>query len=147
MTTAIFLALVLVILTFALHYRVFTTLATHTPRLKLGAYNQMMVIILVIFVTHLLEIGLYALAYYCAIESLELGVLEGIHADDPMSYLYYSTVVYTSLGLGDIYPAGHIRFITGIETLNGFMLITWSASFTFLAMNRLLTWNDRYGDT
>jgi hypothetical protein len=40
MTTAIFLAFVLVILAFAFHYRVFTTLATHTPRLKLSKYNQ-----------------------------------------------------------------------------------------------------------
>ncbi len=147
MTAAILLALLMVILTFALHYRVFTSLATHIPRLRLSAYKQMMVIILVIFVTHLLEISLYAATYYLAIDGLSLGQLHGISADDPMTFLYYSTVVYTSLGLGDIYPGGHIRFITGIETLNGFLLITWSASFTYLAMNRLLAWNDRCGGT
>ncbi len=145
MFTAIAMALALVIITFALHYQIFTSLAKYTPRLKLSAYNQMMVIILVIFTTHLVEIGLYAIAYYWTIDGLQLGVLEGIAIDDPMTYLYYSTVVYTSLGLGDIYPGGHIRFITGIETLNGFLLITWSASFTYLAMNRLLHWSNQCG--
>jgi hypothetical protein len=61
--------------------------------------------------------------------------------DDAMSYLYYSGVIYTTLGLGDIQPEGHIRFITAMEALNGFLLITWSASFTFLAMGRLWTWD------
>lgn len=143
MLTAILLALALVVTTFALHYRIFTSLATYIPSLKLSAYKQMMVIILVIFATHLVEIGLYAATYHLAIYGLKLGTLAGIAVDDPMSFLYYSTVVYTSLGLGDIYPVGHIRFITGIETLNGFLLITWSASFTYLAMSRLLPWNNR----
>jgi len=57
-----------------------------------------------------------------------------------MSYLYYSGVIYTTLGLGDIHPEGHIRFITAMEALNGFLLITWSASFTFVAMGRLWPW-------
>lgn len=53
-----------------------------------------------------------------------------------MSYLYYSTVAYTSLGIGDLYPAGHLRLISAMETLNGLVLIGWSTSFTFLAMRR-----------
>ena len=60
--------------------------------------------------------------------------------------MYYSIVTYTSLGLGDVYPVGHIRFITGIEVLNGLMLITWSASFTFIAMKRLWPWNELIKD-
>lgn len=147
MSTAILLALFLVTLTFALHYWVFTRLAAFTPRLEISAYKKMMIIILVIFITHLIEIGLYAGTYYLAIDGLKLGVLHGLLTDDPMTYLYYSSVVYTSLGMGDIYPDGHIRFITGIETLNGLLLITWSASFTYLAMNRFLTWDDRCGGT
>lgn len=63
MITAILLAFALVILTFALHYRVFTILATYTPRLPLSPYMQMMMIILTIFSTHLLEIGMYAATY------------------------------------------------------------------------------------
>jgi hypothetical protein len=50
--------------------------------------------------------------------------------------IYFSAVCYTTLGLGDIIPAGAIRFLVGTETLTGFVLITWSASFTFVEMER-----------
>lgn len=38
--------------------------------------------------------------------------------------LHFSLVNYTSLGLGDIYPTGHLRFLAGVEPLNGFLLIS-----------------------
>jgi hypothetical protein len=45
-------------------------------------------------------------------------------------------VCYTTLGLGDVVPTGAVRFLAGVEALSGFVLITWSASFTFLEMER-----------
>jgi len=51
-----------------------------------------------------------------------------------MDTIYFSLVNYTSLGLGDIYPTGHLRFLAGIASLNGFLLIGCSASFLFLYM-------------
>ncbi len=38
--------------------------------------------------------------------------------------------------------AGAIRFMTGMEALTGFVLITWSASFTFLEMQKF--WKNDY---
>ena len=52
------------------------------------------------------------------------------------SYLYFSAETYTTIGLGDIYPLGPLRLITGIEALNGLLLIGGSASFTYLAMQK-----------
>jgi len=52
--------------------------------------------------------------------------------DSPMSYLCYSGAIFTSLGLDDTCFEGHIRFVTVMEALNGFLLITWSASSHFL---------------
>jgi len=49
---------------------------------------------------------------------------------------YFSVVNYSSLGLGDIYPTGHLRFPAGIEALNGFLLISCSASTIFLVTTR-----------
>ncbi|RZA02340.1 MAG: two pore domain potassium channel family protein, partial [Moraxellaceae bacterium] len=43
---------------------------------------------------------------------------------------------FTTLGLGDITPVGAIRFLAGTEALTGFVLVTWSASFTFVEMQR-----------
>lgn len=33
-------------------------------------------------------------------------------------------------------PTSHTRMIAGVEALNGLLLIGWSASFTYLAMER-----------
>ena len=76
-----------------------------------------------------------------SIDLLELGHLKGMTENDFMEYLYFSSAIYTSLGIGDIHPTGHIRFLTGIEALNGLFLIAWSASFTFLVMGRLWPWS------
>lgn len=40
------------------------------------------------------------------------------------------------LVFGDIVPTGPMRFVTGTEAICGLALITWSASFTFLVMQR-----------
>lgn len=59
--------------------------------------------------------------------------------DSLMSYLCYSGAIYTSLGLGGICLKGHIRFVTGMEALNGFLLIIWKALFTFFPNGAVLT--------
>ena len=92
-----------------------------------------------------LAFSLVALSFtfhYLSVATLELGFFKGAPIGEAMNYLYYSGVIFTTLGLGDIQPVGHIRFITAIEALNGFFLITWSASFTFLAMGRLWPWGN-----
>ena len=120
MSIAILLALSLVAITFTFHYRVLLWLGLYTPKMKLKTHTQVLVIVLALFVAHLVEVGAYALVYEFA---------------------------SSALGLGDIQPIGHVRFITAIEALNGFMLITWSASFTFLAMGRLWPWQSNRNST
>jgi hypothetical protein len=50
--------------------------------------------------------------------------------------VYLSAMSYTTVGFGDVAPIGPIRFLTGTEALTGFVLIAWSASFTYLEMER-----------
>src|SRR3546814_19788507 len=50
--------------------------------------------------------------------------------------VYLSAVTFTTVGFGDLAPVGPIRFLCGMEALSGFVLITWSASFTYLELNR-----------
>jgi len=40
----------------------------------------------------------------------------------------------------DIVPGGDLRLVAGVEVLNGLLLIGWSASYTYIAMERF--WND-----
>lgn len=140
MIAAAVLAFSLVIITFAFHYQVLLWLSAVSQKYHFERQSQVLVIVIVLFLVHIIEIGFYAVVYFVSISLLDLGLFEGALSDNAMNYLYYSGVIYTTLGLGDIQPIGHVRYITAIEALNGFLLITWSASYTFLAMGRLWTW-------
>jgi hypothetical protein len=50
--------------------------------------------------------------------------------------IYLAAMCYTTVGFGDVAPVGPIRFLAGTSALAGFVMITWSASFTFLEMDR-----------
>ncbi len=50
--------------------------------------------------------------------------------------VYFAAVTFSTLGLGDLVPSGTIRFMVGTESLVGFVLISWSAAFTYLEMER-----------
>jgi len=147
MFIAILLAMMMVLLTFWVHYLGLLWISRVVSAYVLRPQVRMLLIVLWIFCIHLLEIALYATAYLLAVElisigSLHLNPLAGLPLSGFMEYLYYSAVIYTSLGLGDIYPTGHIRFLSGVEALNGLLLIAWSGSFTFLAMGRLWPWKE-----
>ncbi|MAZ44196.1 MAG: transporter [Legionellales bacterium] len=126
----------LVFLTFYLHFVALRYISTRVFNIKISAYHLVLMIVGLLFLLHILEIGVYSVAYYLLIEVLQVGSLHGQEISTFMEYFYYSAVMFTSLGLGDVYPMGHIRFITGIEALNGLLLISWSASFTFLIMKK-----------
>lgn len=63
-----------------------------------------------------------------------LGHVVGIPGSNFFDFIYYSSVVFTTVGFGDLVPVGAIRILTAVE---GLALITWSVLFTFLAMQRL----------
>ncbi|WP_245875706.1 ion channel [Puniceibacterium antarcticum] len=84
---------------------------------------------------HIVEAGLYALGFSFG-EIMGIGGFAQENVDSFMEVFYFSVVNYSSLGLGDIYPTGHLRFLAGIEALNGFLLISCSASTIFLVATR-----------
>ena len=48
-----------------------------------------------------------------------------------LDFIYLSLTSYTTVGFGEVYATGPMRIVTGIESLNGLLLIGWSASFTY----------------
>ena len=64
-------------------------------------------------------------------------------ADGPAwtTALYFSAETFTSLGYGDVVPTGPLRALPGFEALNGLLLIGWTASYTYVAMQHF--WRDR----
>jgi len=120
----------------ALHYEALVNCSRLLPKVTPHHRRRVLLTILVILVTHIVEIWLFALGYYVLTAQLGLGSFAGIALAGLPDYAYYSAMVYTTVGFGDIFPTGPIRFMTGMEALTGFVMITWSASFTFLEMQR-----------
>ncbi|MGA0840699.1 MAG: potassium channel family protein [Pseudomonadales bacterium] len=89
-----------------------------------------------LMLAHMLEIWLFAGAFYAAEHLLGLGTVS-TPTGDWLDYVYYSAVVYTTVGFGDMVPSAGLRMLTMAEALTGLSLITWSASLTFLQMQRL----------
>lgn len=134
---ALLISFALVLATVVIHYEVLTTSfpirGEVSPRHVRG---RMLRLLAGIFAAHLLEISLYAAAYWAMHGHLGLGTISGRMGEGVMDYFYFSIISYTSLGFGDVFPAGPIRIVGGIESLNGLVLIGWSTSYTYLAMQR-----------
>ena len=92
------------------------------------------VCVLVVLVAHHVEVALFAAGWYALI-ALERTTLVPA-PDGALDLLYFSGAVYTSLGFGDIVPEGPGRLFAVTEAVTGLVLIAWSASFTFLQMQR-----------
>jgi len=84
------------------------------------------VVVLAVFMAHVVEIWIWALVYYAA------GALP-----DFENALYFSTTAFTTVGFGDVIPAGHWRLLGAIEGANGFMMFGWSTGFTFEVLSHM----------
>ena len=85
---------------------------------------------------HIIEIWVFGLAAFLLAQSTQFGAIRPAPSGGFLDFVYFSAITYTTVGFGDYVPIGPIRFLTGTEALTGFLLITWSASFTFLEMQR-----------
>jgi len=77
MTVTIFIAFTLVAVTFVFHYRVLLWLSLVAQKLTINTSTQVLMIVLVLFLAHLVEIGVYALAYAGSVSVLGLGEFQG----------------------------------------------------------------------
>jgi hypothetical protein len=108
------------------------TLGAHVHR-RIG----IVLVMLGLLIAHMIEIWIFALGYRLAAAQVPgMGHLIGVADPGLFDYVYLSAMVYTTVGFGDVVPVGAIRMLAAAEALTGFSLITWSASFTFLAMQR-----------
>lgn len=130
------MALVLIGATVLIHYEVLRITGKMLPDLPIRARQRVLVVIVACLIGHILEVGLYAAAYAALLHFPVFGSIEGLFTGTVTDYFYFSLTSYTTLGIGEVHPDGPIRIIVGLEALNGFLLITWSASFTYLMMQR-----------
>lgn len=140
----VLLTLVLVGIAVIIHYEGLSFLnqwlrpRQQSPRRRLLLYSIAGVICL-----HLVEIWLFGLGYHLVQYFPQYGYIHGSqHEQHFFDNIYFSSAVYSSVGFGDLVPIGPIRFIAGTEGLVGLVLIGWSASFTYLEMQRFWSATD-----
>jgi len=136
MPIAMILSTVMVLVTVLIHYEVLRLTSLLLPRLKIPPRQCILVVIASTFVAHTIEVWLYAITFFLVTDHFGIGSFGGSLEHHFVDYLYFSTATYTSLGYGDIYPLGGLRLMAGIETITGLMMIAWSASFTYLTMEK-----------
>jgi hypothetical protein len=118
------------------HYEFLYRITLFIPTMKIGHRYRIAFGVFSSLIAHTVEIWIFAFAYYWMHHSQSWGHLEGNYSGSLMDSVYYSFTSYTTLGFGDIVPHGDIRFLTGIESLTGLVLITWTASFLYVEMQR-----------
>lgn len=133
----------LLVMTTLIHYEVLRGLTVSLPRIWIHARAKLVVVIFGTFLAHFLEIILYAFSIYFLARHGHYGMLGDAGRFSLDACLYFSAETYTSLGYGDIVPGGGLRMLAGFETLNGLLLIGWSASYTYIAMARF--WDEDGG--
>ena len=107
------------------------------------ARRTMLKIIFTLIGLHIVEIWCYGMAFWTLSVVPGTGYLHGEHGTNTMfDAVYLSATTYSTVGYGDLAPVGAIRVISGLESLTGLLLITWSASFTYLKMSRLWSRSD-----
>ena len=92
--------------------------------------------ILSVILIHVLEIWVFGVTIWALLWWPAAGELAGPEYADIFECVYLSAVTFSTVGFGDIAPVGPIRFLSATEALCGFVLITWSASFTYLEMEK-----------
>ena len=119
-----------------IHYEFLYQFTMIMPRLRIRHRFRILLGVFASLTAHAIEVWLFALAYYAMDKSAQWGELQGDYDGSLHSSVYFSFTAFTTLGLGDITPSGNLRYLVGLESLTGFVLITWTASFLYLEMTR-----------
>ncbi|MEM6394052.1 MAG: potassium channel family protein [Planctomycetota bacterium] len=139
LTWPVYLAAALAVgLCVLLHYETIRLLIWGLQKYKPSPRISLAGSVLTLLTAHVFQIILFAAAHAVlqAAFGKRIGELVGQTTGSTTDAFYFSAAVFTTVGFGDIVPVGPIRFLVAIEALAGLVLITWSASFTFLVMER-----------
>jgi len=136
-TGVVAVALLIGAATVVLHYEGLRWMARHFGNSRDPIRRHVMLaIIFGLVALHVTEIGLFGVSLWAVLHLPGSGSIAGAHPVGIFDAMYLSAVTYTTVGFGDLAPVGKIRFIAATEALLGLMMITWSASFTYLEMSR-----------
>jgi len=91
-----------------------------------------------LLVLHFIESFIWALTYYLLPAITEFDTLE--------KAIYFSLVTFTTLGYGDITISSHFRILSGLEAINGVLLLGWSTTLMLTVMQHFWTSMEKYNN-
>ena len=141
MLAAFFLNLVLVAFSVLIHFEALNKLSVLIPLVSIKHRMRVLVGVFGALIAHVVEIWIFGFGYYYMVNHDGYGKLAGSFENSIMDCVYFSFLNFTTLGFSDIIASGDIRFLAGLEALTGLVLVTWTASFMFLEMQK--QWKDR----
>ncbi len=83
---------------------------------------------IVLLTLHIVEVMLWAVVYELFLPAGELQSFE--------EAVYFSMVTFTTLGYGDITLGPEWRILSGIEALDGILLVGWTTALLFAVVQR-----------
>lgn len=141
MLTVVLANIAVVSIAVIIHYECLLRLTLLLARVKIRHRLRILLGVGGALLAHAVEVWVFAFAYYLMHHARTWGGLTGSFNGSLMDCVYFSFTTFTTLGFGDIQPTGDLRFLTGIESLTGLVLITWTASFLFVEMQKF--WNGK----
>jgi Ion channel len=141
MFTVLLACLAVISVTTLIHYEVLSALDLRLPAMRIPHRSKLLVVMAATVVAHIVEIAVWGVVMWLLTHHGDAGSLRTGIALTMTNCIYFSAEAYTSLGFGADLPEGPLRLLIGLEALNGLLLIAWSASFTYLAMEKF--WSGR----
>lgn len=80
---------------------------------------------------HTLEIMFFAIVYAVLLDLPQFGGLAGKFGESWSGLIYFSGINFATLGYTQIETEGPIRMVNMMQSLGGFMILTWSATFIY----------------
>ncbi|GAB5452175.1 MAG: potassium channel family protein [Halioglobus sp.] len=124
-----------------IHYEFLRRVSLLLPKIHIKHRFRIVLGVCGALTAHAAEVWIFAISFYLMHHAEGWGHLEGNFNGSLLDCVYFSFTTFTTLGTGDIEPFGDLRFLTGLESLTGLVLITWTASFLYLEMSRY--WDDQ----
>lgn len=132
------IAVLLVNLVVALHYEALRGL----HRLLSSGHHRhnrraIVVLILGAIATHTVEIAIFGTGMWLTAKVLDGIALVGMQGEATLvDYVYFAATAYTTVGFGDLVPSPGLRLLTTAAALTGLVCVTWTASLSYLHMQR-----------
>ncbi|MGZ3218293.1 ion channel [Paracoccus sp. T5] len=128
------------ILGIAHHYGLLAIRAAK-PNAREAEKTAIMIVFVGLVALHTLQILAFAFVYRLIVSWSGMGGLSGQFGGSWNDLIYYSGINFVTLGYTQIEAAGPLRIVSMMQSLGGFMVLTWSATFLYSVCDR--AWSAR----